>query len=241
MQEGGHASGARWYVTNGEDVVGPIDADVLVRAVATGRVGESCLVCQPTWPSWRPIGEVREVHALMRTRAARGDDWVPTERWSPGGTSAAAVARASLWIEDAGDEDEVIALALQAMVLETRATTGVAHRPRRALGPLEIRAVFGVGAEAHLGREVASDDAAIRIARRGTAVLGDLDAAPDALAAAASRTADGRVRGLAVAPIYFGGRLSAVLELAKTERPFRRGDRAWMRAVTHAAAARMAA
>jgi hypothetical protein len=143
-------------------------------------------------------------------------------------------------MEDAADEGEVVALALQAIVLETRATLGFAHRPRRALGALETRAVFGAGGQELLGCEVPADDAAIRIARRGTAVLEDGASSGSVPRSTAMRLAGASIAGLALAPIYLGPKLLAVIEVAKEERAFRRGDRAWMRTVARAAAARIA-
>jgi hypothetical protein len=232
--------GAAWYVTNGERVVGPLDTGRLVQAVALGQIGKGCALWHEGLPAWRPLETIREVRAVGRAKEARGDDWVPSETWRPGGGPEVAALRATLWMDDAADESEVVALALQAIVLETRATVGFAHRPRRALGSLETRAVFGAGGHDRLGREVAADDEAIRIARWGTAVIDGFDPSIPMPAAAASRIGPGGVRGLALAPIYLGGKLFAVLEVAKEDRAFRRGDRAWMRAVVRAAASKMA-
>lgn len=235
------ASGAtEWYVTNGERVVGPMPTTQLVRSVAIGQIGESCHGWHPGLGGWRPLDSLREIRALERARSTRGDGWVPSEAWQPGGGPEAAALRASLWMEDAADESEVVALALQAIVLETRATLGFAHRPKRALGALETRAVFGSGGQELLGCEVPADDAAIRIARRGTAVLGEVTSSGPVPRSTAMRFAGATVAGLALAPIYLGPKLVAVIEVAKDERAFRRGDRAWMRAVARAAAKRIA-
>ncbi len=237
MTSEGVPSAASWYVTNGERVVGPIATGALVHAVAIGCVAESCRVWNEELPGWRTLDTIREIRALGRARAARGEDWVPSEHWKPGGGPQAAALRASLWMDDAVDESEVVALALQAMMLETRATIGFAHRPRRALGELETRVVFGDGGQEQLGEPVAGDDRAIRIARRGVAVLEVGDNQPRSPSARFGGVA---VRGLALAPVYLGGKLVSVIEIAKTGHPFRRGDLDWMRAVTRAAAQRMA-
>lgn len=240
QSEGEPIGNAAWYVTNGERVVGPVATGTLVHAVAIGCVAASCLVWNDESPGWRGLSTVREIRALGRARAARGDDWVPSETWKPGGGPGAAALRASLWMDDAADENEVVTLALQAMMLETRATVGFAHRPRRALGALETRAVFGEGGREQLGEEVVSDDEAIRIARRGVAVL-EVGATTDRGARSPSSRFHGvAVRGLALAPVYLGGKLVSILEIAKADRPFRKGDAAWMRTVTRAAALRMA-
>ncbi len=232
--------GGAWYVTNGERVVGPLDTGRLIQAVALGQIGKSCALWHEGLSAWRPLETIREVRAVGRAKEARGDDWVPSETWRPGGGPEVAALRATLWMDDAADESEVVALALQAIVLETRATVGFAHRPRRALGALETRAVFGAGGHDRLGAEVPADDEAIRIARRGAVVLDGFDPTVPMPVAAASRVAPDGVRGLALAPIYLGGKLFAVLEVAKEDRAFRRGDRAWMRAVVRAAATKMA-
>jgi hypothetical protein len=240
VEEAADSGGKAWYVTNGERVVGPVATSTLLQAVALGQVAKSCFLWHEGLPAWRPLETIREVRAVGRAKEARGDDWVPSETWRPGGGPEVAALRATLWMDDAADESEVVALALQAIVLETRATVGFAHRPRRALGALETRAVFGAGGHDRLGCEVPADDEAMRIARLGTTVLDGFDPKVTMPVAAASRLAPGGVRGLALAPIYLGGRLFAVLEVAKDDRAFRRGDRSWMRAVVRAAAARMA-
>jgi hypothetical protein len=228
-----------WFVTNGERVVGPMPTADLVRSVAMGQIGESCQTWHEGLPGWRPLDSIREVRALIRARASRGDDWIPSETWKPGGGPEAAARRAALWMDDAADESEVVALALQAVVLETRAHVGLAHRPKRALGALETRAVFGSIGQELLGYEVPADDLAIRIARRGTAVLerGPAGVVPQSRALC---VAGASAAGVALAPIYLGAKLVAVLEVAREDRAFRRGDRAWMRAVVRAAATRMA-
>lgn len=237
MMSEGEPTAAAWYVTNGERVVGPIATGALVHAVAIGCVAETCKVWNGDAPGWRALDTVREIRALGRARAARGEDWVPSEHWKPGGGAQAAALRASVWMDDAADESEVVTLALQAMMLETRATVGFAHRPRRVLGELETRVVFGDGGREQLGESVAGDDHAIRIARRGVAVL---EVGENESRSPSDRFGDVAVRGLALAPVYLGGKLVSVLEIAKAGHPFRKGDLDWIRAVTRAAARRMA-
>jgi hypothetical protein len=231
---------ADWYVTNGETVVGPVDTNLLLRGVAFGQVGQGCFVWRKGWEDWRDVTAVREVCALRRTQAQRGPEWVPTRAYDPELPHGFAVARAERWMDGACDESEVVALMLQALVFETRAAIGLAHRPRGPLGELETRAAFGVGAQARLGEVLAPNDAAVRKARFGPTIFDAEIGSAESEVAGSRLSVRAAVRGVALAPVYARGRLFAVLEVGKCDRPFRRSDGAWLRAVSRAAAARLA-
>jgi len=229
-----------WYVTNGERWVGPVDTRVLLRGVATGDVSRECMVWRRAWSGWRPLSRVRELHVLERTRASRGAQWTPTERWSPAPNHAAQLAKAGTLIASATDEREVVTLALSALVTEMRATGGLAHRPKGTLGPLVTSVARGAALTARLGDEVRPDDSAIRAARFGATII-DKPAHSRRGVATLERTEalPESVRGVALAPIYANARLIAVLEVAKTDHAFRANDGALLRAVMRAAAAKI--
>ncbi len=229
-----------WYVTNGDRWVGPVDTGLLMRGVAAGKVSPECMVWRKAWSGWRSLSSVREFGVLTRARAARGPEWCPSEAWTPAPNHAAALAKAGTWIAAATDEREMVTMALQAVVEQTRSAAGLAHRPKGALGGLVTSAVSGSAMMSRLGAEVKPTDAAVRAARfgatvierpghsrQGVATMERMEALPDA------------VRGVALAPLYAGPRLLAVLELAKTDHAFRASDRAFLRAVMRAATTRI--
>src|SRR5712671_2124204 len=56
----------RWYVTNGEALVGPVETSLLLRGITNARIPEGCMVAQANWPSWRFFEETRENSLLER-------------------------------------------------------------------------------------------------------------------------------------------------------------------------------
>jgi hypothetical protein len=228
-----------WYVTNGEIVVGPVDTSLLLRGIAAEKVPDDCMVWRHPWPFWRALSAVREVRALRAAQARLGTTWSPPKSWSPPPPSTALVG-ATKWISSGSDEQEVVGLTLHAIVRELRASSGLAHRPQRAMGSLVTRSVIGEGVEDRLGTAVPSYDRAMRLARMGAAVIErpDVNAAG---VASLDRLGEMEGGGVALAPIYFGPRLVAILELGKRERPFRASDRTLLRSFTRVASKCLAA
>src|SRR5579871_4833942 len=131
VPRGGHL----WHVTNGEIVVGPVSTNLLCRGIAVGKVPDDARVWRHPWAFWRPLAAVREVQALWKAQERFGRAWCPSTSWTPPPATSALVG-ATRWIESGGDEQEVIGLTLSALASELRATSGLAHRPARALGSL---------------------------------------------------------------------------------------------------------
>lgn len=51
----------RWYVTDGQNAVGPVRLDLLVRGVASGRVPVESFVRHEAWKVWRPLTDFADV------------------------------------------------------------------------------------------------------------------------------------------------------------------------------------
>jgi len=228
-------TGHLWHVTNGELVVGPVTTNLLLRGIAVGKVPDDARVWRHPWPFWRPLGAVREVRALWRAQERLGPAWCPSTTWSPPPASSALVG-ATRWISSGMDEQEVIGLTLAAAARELRATSGLAHRPLRALGSLVVRSVVGEDVRDRLGASTPASDHAMRAARMGATIL---DGRGFATATTASLDRLGHRdeprAGVALAPVYFGARLVAILELGKRDRPFRGGDQVLLRSFTRLA------
>jgi hypothetical protein len=57
----------RWYVTNGEYSVGPVNLDLLARGIESGKVPLDSFVRNEAWTVWRPLSDI-----AMVTVAASG-------------------------------------------------------------------------------------------------------------------------------------------------------------------------
>ena len=44
-----------WFVTNGENTIGPVSTNLLLRGIAADRVPNDCMVRERTWRDWRTL------------------------------------------------------------------------------------------------------------------------------------------------------------------------------------------
>jgi GYF domain 2 len=212
-----------WFVSDGQGVVGPVATSLLIRGLYAGKIDDSFSVWKDPWKSWRPLSSIREVSVLE----------------SP--TGRTATDRARDWLEGASDAREVVSFALQAIASETRATVALAHKSTGLGGVFETRSVVSERALDLLGTQVAANDAAMRIGKLCPMTI-DTPRTSEAGRATMQRLREAwiPVAGTALAPIFSGTRLVAVLELAKSNRPFRRSDRSFMLDVARMASRRLA-
>jgi hypothetical protein len=207
-----------WYVSNGETVVGPVPTELLIRGIASARIPGDCMVMQERWTAWRPVDQIRELSVLDRPFAwleAIPDDVV----------------------RDAPDAGEALLLAMQAAVTATHASSGLVHRRREPFVGLVTSSVLGSGLEEQLGQVIPHHDPMLAEAVRGEVVLGGAESL--ALRAAAGRFAGaGESRGLAMVPVFDGGHLLAMIELARSDHPFRAEDSIVLRKLAQLVAAR---
>ncbi len=222
--EGAEASQRNWFVTDGQGVVGPLETSLVLRGLYAGKIHEGCSIWKDPWKSWRPLSTMREVSVLE----------------SP--TGRTATDRARDWVEGASDAREVVSFALQAIASETRATVALAHKATGFGGLFETRSVVSERAVDLLGTTVAADDAAMRVGKLCQMTI-DSPRFSEAGRATMARLREMwiPVAGTALTPIFNGTKLVAVLELAKSNRAFRRSDRAFMRDVARMASRRLAA
>ena len=205
----------QWLVSNGDLTVGPVRTDLLLRGVMHGRVPSACMVREVGWHTWRQLGQIREVCALKRVleRTVAEAQVVPSL-----GAGSQAVAAAT----DAG---EALLVALHVAASATSATVGLAHRLRAPLLLPVTSCVFERSLEA-LGQVLPWFDPAFSLARTGGLVLGAANAGAVERAIGARLTDGAPLRGVAMLPITVGGTLCAMLELGRSDHPFRLSDAA---------------
>jgi hypothetical protein len=203
-------------VCNGGVTVGPVRTDLLLRGVIHGRVPSTAWVRQTGWQNWRELAKIREVSALTRVLDRRVDEAAPGA--STLHESAEAVAQAA-------DVGEALLIALHAAAQATSATAALAHRIREPLLLPTTSCAFEAPCE-RLGEVLPWFDPAFALARSGRAslLLGSGDSG------SVQRTVSERLSpgiplaGLAVLPIMVNGGLYAMLELGRSDHPFRSSD-----------------
>jgi hypothetical protein len=60
----------RWYVTNGEEAVGPVNLDLLARGIESGKVPLDSFVRNEAWTVWRPLSDIAMVSMVASTTGA---------------------------------------------------------------------------------------------------------------------------------------------------------------------------
>lgn len=207
---------AEWLVCNGGVTVGPVRTDLLLRGVIHGRVPSSAWVRQTGWENWRELSRIREASALSRVLDRRVDDLAGEPSTLPDG--ADAVARAT-------DIGEALLLALHVTAQATSATVGLAHRVRQPLLLPTTSCLFDAPSE-RLGEVLPWFDPAFALARSGRARVmsgaGERGSVQQAVAARLSPELP--LAGIAVLPIMVNGQLFAMLELGRSDHPFRTTD-----------------
>jgi hypothetical protein len=205
----------QWLVTNGDITVGPVRTELLLRGVMYGRVPSDSMVREVGWPSWRQVGQIREVCALKRVLDRTLDEPRKVEGLREG---SQAVAEAS-------DVGEALLLALHAAADATSATVGLAHRVRAPLFLPTTSCVFERSPDV-LGEVLPWFDPAFALARSGGLLLGPANAGAVERAISARLGGGAPLRGVAMLPISVAGTLCAMLELGRSDHPFRLSDAA---------------
>jgi hypothetical protein len=218
-----HAEAARaaegWYVKNGGHVVGPVPTDLLLRGIRHGRVPGGSMVRRESWTTWRRLNQIREAADAAADRSAAGAD-VP----SP----AELVRRAR-------DPGEALLLGLHLAVRSTLADVGLVHRVANPSAGLVTSMFHGWALERQMGDALKAHDPAVDLARAGTFVLSgpnDSDAARSV--AERLRCCPFVLRGVAMVPVRYAGRLDAMIEIGRFDHPFRAVDAASLHGIATA-------
>ncbi|MEP7052505.1 MAG: hypothetical protein ABJB12_19215 [Pseudomonadota bacterium] len=202
-----------WLVSNGNVTVGPVGTELLLRGVLHGRVPDSSWVRQTGWVSWREVGKIREVSALKRVLARSLDPH----------TAPTSLREGREALAHAGDAGEVLLIALHAAAHATSATVGLAHRLREPLLLPTISCVFEAPGEL-LGEVLPWFDPAFALARSGALAFGRADAGVVERALGARLGLGQRLHSVAMLPIEVAGAMCAMLELGRSDHPFRESD-----------------
>ncbi|MCU0692890.1 MAG: DUF4339 domain-containing protein, partial [Polyangiaceae bacterium] len=162
------APGERYFVTDGDATVGPVDGDLLVRGIHAGKVPLEALVWCAPWERWRPVAEFAadigvlptQDDAKANSKLARVSDLAPLQLPT---TEAQRQALA-----DSGDLNAALSMLLKTCAALTGADCGWVHVYSRQAGGAMLtldgvgpRAAFGVG------RTIDPSDQALLAAREG--------------------------------------------------------------------------
>jgi hypothetical protein len=204
-----------WLVSNGTVTVGPVRTELLLRGVMHGRVPSDSMVREVGWQTWREVGQIREVCALKRVLERTMDEPQKPRGFHEGAQS----------VGEASDLGEALLIALHAAAHATSATVGLAHRVREPLFLPTTSCVFESSPDV-LGEVLPWFDPAFALARSGGLVLGPANAGAVERAISARLSGGAPLRGVAMLPITVAGQLCALLELGRSDHPFRLSDAA---------------
>ncbi|HEV8548000.1 MAG TPA: hypothetical protein VGQ57_03210 [Polyangiaceae bacterium] len=201
-----------WYVSNGELTVGPVATGLLMRGVEAGRVPDYCQV-RASRGTWRSLLGVREISQMNTKPGMKPSPNVELEDWSDR-------------ISNLRDDDELCHSVTWLSLMATGAESAMLHfRSRsRHSRALVTRSVLGPMPMDRLGNPLPEEDFVLRSARLGLPVVGPpYGRAEDALAMRFAHSSGG-VGAAAMIPIFAGGELAAMLEVARPGHAFRRSD-----------------
>ncbi|HVU01440.1 MAG TPA: hypothetical protein VHE30_06795 [Polyangiaceae bacterium] len=164
----------------------------------------------------------------------RVDSQAPLSSVRPASVDPVAVMASAKTLEDA------LLLMLSTAVAAAKGDAGLLHRARPELGAVVTSYAQGPGSEALLGARLAPEDPALLAAEAGRTILGEPQLG-DAGRYIAGRLSPcmGVVRGVAMVPVVVFGKLIALVELGRSQTPFRAREIARVEDVVEALSARM--
>lgn len=205
----------RYFVTDGDATVGPVDGELLIRGIHAGKVPLEAMVWSTGWERWRSVSEFaadigvlpsRE-EAKASSKLARVSDLYPLQL-PPTDMQAQTLAECTTL-------NEAASKFLQLASAVTGAECGWVHVFSRQAGGAMItlegkgpRAQFGVG------RTIDASDQALRAARDGRTVISEPIPGVVGSAVAARILATGvSPSAVLMTPVLSGGQLLVMLEL----------------------------
>lgn len=218
-----------WLVSDGFRTRGPLSTTLLLRSAERG-LSRQCYVRNVRTPAWRPLGLLREVRAADESgfeRQRRLDsmrDLLGLE--------------ALLRMSDA--PREALSLGLDVAARRLGADFGFIHCFERGRATPVTRYAFGTGARGRLGAPLLPNDTLLAVARTRRMAIGDART-QHAFRVAGSRLGgrSAEVLGVAMIPIGDDRGPVAMLELGRSDHPFRAADAQALRAVAGLVATRL--
>ncbi len=218
-----------WLVSNGFRTEGPLSTTSLVRSAQRGLSRQSWVRHDKT-PAWRPLTELREVRVADESAFERARR---LERMRP-----LLAVEALLRLSEGSHEP--LALGLSVAAGRLGADFGFVHAFETDRETPVTRHALGRGASGRIGAPLLPNDLMLAVARTGRIALGDVRT-HHAFRVAASRLGgrSGEVLGVAMVPIFAGGRAVAMLELGRIDHAFRAADGSALGAIVDRIAARL--
>lgn len=199
-----------WFVTNGENTVGPVATNRLLRGYEYGRVPDDCHV-RAYRGYWRQLHSVREIAALNSKVGPRPPSEEQLVEWArPGGRIR--------------DEEELAHTVTWLALVATGAESAMFHYASRSTRPFVTRSVAGPMSTERLGRALSERDPLLGAARLGRPVIGPPYGELEDALAMRMATSRGGVGAAAMIPIFAGTELRGMLELSRPGHAFRRAD-----------------
>jgi hypothetical protein len=198
-----------WYLTNGDNTVGPVNTTQLVRGVERGRVPETCYV-RAFRGHWRYLHGVREISALKGTASLE--------------PSPEQVAQWCGSVDRLRDDDELAHTASWLAMAATGAESAMFHYCGRHEYALVTRAVLGTVSNARLGYPLSEYDLVVRAARHGIPVQGPPYGPVEDELAKRFASSQWGVGAAAMIPFFVDGKLTSMVELSRPGHAFRTAD-----------------
>lgn len=210
----------RYFVTDGEATVGPVDGELLARGIKTGKVPLDALVWATGWEKWRPVTEFAEQIGVLperdlersASRLARVSDLYPLQ-----------LPSTDVQCQSLRDAQSLTEAAIQFLNLTagvTGAEGGWVHVASPSLGGALITAEgLGPRVDFGIGRTIEPSDQALRAARAGRTVLGEpIPGVVGSAVAARILSAGISPTSVLMTPVLCEGRLLVMLELGIASR-----------------------
>ena len=216
-----HSGGAdRYFVTDGDSTVGPVDGELLVRGIHAGKVPLEAQVWCTAWDNWKAVAEfAAEIgmlpsaeEAKASSKLARVSDLYPLQ------LPPVDAQRQSLG--EARTLNEAASKFLTLCAAVTGANAGWVHVFSRQSGGAMIT-LQGIGCRAQfgVGRTIEPSDQGLRAARDGRTVISEPIPGVVGSAIAARILATGESPdSVMMTPVLCGGQLLVMLELGVSDR-----------------------
>jgi hypothetical protein len=227
----------RFFVTDGEVTIGPVDGELLARGIASGKVPFEALVWCAGWEQWCCVRDYASAHALLPTEeaAVASAKLARVSDLSPLQMPATDIQAQTL--SEARDLGHAASSFLSMCAAATGAECGWVHVFSRSSGGAMVT-LEGIGPRSAfgLGRTIDASDQALRAAREGRTVLGEPIPGVVGSAVAARVLATGMAASsVLMTPVLCRGQLLCMVELGIASRPagFRARDAAICEQLAH--------